>query len=79
MYTCTKTLMSMCTKTFYSCLILCDSRDYSPHGSSVHGILQARILELVAIPPPGDLPNPGIKHTSVTSYISCSDRGVLNH
>ena len=32
----------------------------SPPGSSVHGILQARILEWVAIPPPGDLPNPGI-------------------
>ena len=28
---------------------------------SVHGILQARILEWVAIPSPGDLPNPGIK------------------
>ena len=33
--------------------------DYSPHGSSVHGILQARILEWVTIP--GDLPDPGIK------------------
>ena len=27
----------------------------------MHGILQARILECVAVPPPGDLPNPGIK------------------
>ena len=27
----------------------------------VHGILQARILEWVAFPSPGDLPNPGIK------------------
>ena len=33
-----------------SCLILCDSVDCSPPGSSVHGILQARILEWVAIP-----------------------------
>ena len=33
-----------------SCLILCDLRDNSPSGSSVHGILQARILEWVAIP-----------------------------
>ena len=32
------------------CLIFCDSMDYSPPGSSVHGILQARILEWVAIP-----------------------------
>ena len=33
-----------------SCLILCDLRDYSLPGSSAHGILQARILEWVAIP-----------------------------
>ena len=32
------------------CLILCDPRDCSLLGSSVHGILQARILERVAIP-----------------------------
>ena len=31
------------------CLILCNPRDRSPHGSSVHGILQARILEWIAI------------------------------
>ena len=44
-----------------SCQALCDPMDYSPPGSSVHGILQARILEWVTIPSPGDLPNPGIK------------------
>ena len=33
-----------------SCPILCDPMDYSPPGSSVHGILQARILESVDIP-----------------------------
>ena len=32
-----------------SCPILCDPVDCSPPGSSVHGILQARILEWVAI------------------------------
>ena len=32
-----------------SCLTLCDPTDCSPPGSSVHGILQARILEWVAI------------------------------
>ena len=36
-------------------------------GSSVHGILQARILERVAGPPPGDLPDPGIEPASLTS------------
>jgi len=33
-------------------------------GSSVHRILQARILELVAILSPSDLPNPGVKPSS---------------
>ena len=33
-----------------SCPTLCDPMDCSPPGSSVHGILQARILEGVAIP-----------------------------
>ena len=33
-----------------SCPTLCDHMDCSPPGSSVHGILQARILERVAIP-----------------------------
>ena len=32
-----------------SCLTLCDPMEYSPPGSSVHGISQARILEWVAI------------------------------
>ena len=32
------------------CPTLCDTMDCSPPGSSVHGILQARILEWVAIP-----------------------------
>ena len=44
-----------------SCLILCDSMDCSPPGSSVHGIFQARTLKQVVIPSPGDLPNPGIE------------------
>ena len=35
--------------------------DYISPGSSVHGILQARILEWVAIPSSGNLPDPGIK------------------
>ena len=39
--------------------------DYSPPGSSIHGVLQARILEWVAISSPGNLPNPGVKPTSL--------------
>ena len=32
-----------------SCLTLCDPMDYNPPGSSIHAILQARVLEWVAI------------------------------
>ena len=42
------THMCMHTKLLQSCPTLCDPIDYSPPGSSVHGILQARILEWVA-------------------------------
>ena len=47
-----------------SCLTLCDPVHCSPPGSSVHGILQARILEQVAFPSPEDLPDPEIKSMS---------------
>ena len=33
-----------------ACPTLCNSRDYSPPGSSVHGVIPARIMEWVAIP-----------------------------
>ena len=46
------------------CLTLCDPMDYSPPGSSVRGISQARILECVAIPSPGNLPEPGMEPSS---------------
>ena len=36
-------------KVAQSCLTLCDSKDYIPSCSSIHGILQARILEWFAI------------------------------
>ena len=55
-------------------LILCDLKDCSPPGSSVHGILQARILEWVALlPSPCDLPNSGM-HRSLLYY-----REILYH
>ena len=47
-----------------SCLTLCDLTDCSPPGSSVHGILQARILGWVAFSSPGDFSNPGIELVS---------------
>ena len=39
----------------------------SPSGSYVYGIFQARILEWVPFPPPGDLPHLGIESVSLTS------------
>ena len=39
----------------------------NPPGSSVHRILHARILEWVAYPPPGHLPDPKIEPASLTS------------
>ena len=59
-------------KVTQSCPTLCDPMDYI-----VHGILQARILEWVAIPFSRDLPNPGIelrssqpRHQTQVSHIS---------
>ena len=49
------------------CPPLCDPMDCSLLGSSVHGILQGRILEWVAMPPPGGISNPGIKPESPAS------------
>ena len=51
------------------CLTLCNPMDCSLSVSSVHGILQARILEWVAISYPGDLPEPGIEPRSPASQV----------
>ena len=42
-------LAATAAKSLQSCLTLCDPIDGSPPGSPVPGILQARILEWVAI------------------------------
>ena len=49
----------VCVCVVKSCLTLCNPKDCSPPGSSVHGISQARILECCHFPSPGDLLNPG--------------------
>ena len=56
--------MCVWAKSFQSCPTLCDPTDYSPPVFSVHGILQARILEWVAMP--RDLLDPGIERMSFT-------------
>ena len=35
--------------------------DCGPPGSSAHGFLQARVLEWMPAPSPGDFPDPGIE------------------
>ena len=58
----------VCAKSLQSRLTLCDPMDCSPPGSSVLGILQARILEWVCHAlPQGDLPDPGRESTFLTS------------
>ena len=54
----------MKVKVAQSCPTLCDPMDYTAHG-----ILQARILEWVAVPFSRDLPNPGIKPRSPTLQV----------
>ena len=47
-----------------TCQCLCDSVNCNLPGFSVHGILQAKILEWIAIPFPGDLSDPVIEFGS---------------
>ena len=58
-----------------SCLTLCDPMDCSPPGSSAHGILQARILEWVAMPSSRGYSQP--RDRTPFSSVSCIDRWVL--
>ena len=58
-------------------LTLCDPMDYSPPGSSVHGIFQARILEWVAISSCGGSSPCRSQTTSPASF--CVGRQILYH
>ena len=49
----------------FTCVRLCNPRDCSPPGSSVGWILQARVLEWVAMPSSRDLLNPGSERGSL--------------
>ena len=67
----------VCAELLQLCPTLCDPVDCNPEppGSSVHGILWARILEcVVSFPSPEDFPNPGIKPES---HVFCIGRRVL--
>ena len=56
--------MCVPAKSLQWCPTLCDPMYCSSPGSSVHGILQARILDWVAMPSSRDLPDPGIEPES---------------
>ena len=66
----------MHAKLLHSCPTLCDPMDYSPPGSSVYGILQARILEWVATLSSRGSSWP--RDWTVISFVSCIGRPVLN-
>ena len=59
------------------CPTHCGSTDHSLPGSSVHGILQARILEWVAMPSSGV--SSQSRNWTCVSHVSCIGRQVLNH
>ena len=65
-------MRNVCAKSFQSSPILCDPVDCSPPGSSAHGILQARILEWVAMPSSRGSSKP--RDLSHVSYVSCNGR-----
>ena len=62
-------VISLHAKLLQLCLTLCDPTDSSPPGSSVHGILRARILEWAAISSSRGSSRPGIKLTSLMSPV----------
>ena len=56
--------LCMCAQ---SCPTLCDLLDCNLPGSSVYGISKQEYWSRLPFPPPGDLPDLGIKPTSLTS------------
>ena len=68
--------LHMHAKSLQSCLTLCNPMGCIPPGSSVHGILQSRILEWAAISFSGGS-SPGMELLSLR--VSCTGRQVLYH
>ena len=64
--------------TKYHSSVMLDSLLIVAHQACLSmGILQARILDGLPCPPPGDLPGPGTE--ARISYVSCIGKRVLNH
>ena len=68
-------IFECCAKLLQLFLTLCDPVDYSLPGSSVHGILQARILEWVTISFSRGSSRP--RDLTYITYVSCIGRQVL--
>ena len=66
-------------KSLQSCPTLCDSLDCNPPGSSVHRILQARILEWVARPYFRGSSRPRIEPVSPAAPVLQADSLPLSH
>ena len=64
-------------KSLQSCLIVYDAIHCSPLGPTVHGFLQARILEWVAMP--SSRGSSWLRDQNCISYVSCIGRQVLYH
>ena len=60
-----------------SCLTLCNPMDWGPPGCSAHGVLQAWILERVAIASSRGPSRP--RDRTRVSRISCIDWCILHH
>ena len=67
----------MYVKSLQFCLTLCDPMDCSPPGSSAHGILQASILEGVAVPSSRGPSQP--RDQICFFYVPCIGRKILYH
>ena len=70
-------LCVVCTKSLLLCQTLCDPKDHSHPGSTVHGILQARILEWGTISFSSGSSRP--RDRTHISYVSCIGKWVLYH
>ena len=76
-YTCKR--KNVCAQSLQSYPTLCDRMNFSPPRSSIYDILQARILESVAMPSSRDLPNTGVEPTSPASPALQADSLLLSH
>ena len=76
-YIYTHTRVCVRAKSLQSYPTLCNPMDYSLPGSSIHGILQSRILEWVVMPSSRGSSQP--RDQTCVSYVSCIGRQVIYH